>query len=143
MEYDWKSWRSLSPDLKKEFCSFSNCSHCNEKERKDKCSLWTDDIRYKFLTKIIKKLDDDHKLQFCELTECSYKTSGLEGESPCEFYSGKKRKTETQYCSKWFSLKDLSILDPISIVIVKKVDIDNMDTLIKDIANRWNVEISI
>ena len=80
------------------------------------------------------------KLQLCELTDCSYKKI----DSPCRFYSRRERDKGNQYCSNWFHIKDLSVLlDPISIVIVKKVDIDNMDTLIKDIANRWNVEISI
>jgi len=132
------NWKTLSSDLKKQFCSFSDCSHCNEKERKERCSLWTEnDIRYKFLKNITQKLDDDVKLQLCELTECSYK---MRESSPCEFYSGKKAKTERQYCSKWFSLKDLSVLlDPISIVAAKKIDIDDMDKVVQEIASRWEI----
>jgi hypothetical protein len=34
-------------------------------------------------------------------------------------------------------------LDPISVVIVKKkIDINDVDKLVQEIANRWNVEIA-
>jgi hypothetical protein len=139
------SWKSLSPNLKKEFCSFSGCvDRCNGfSSGICSCPKW-EKGNYDFLKKITQKLDDDVKLQLCELTECSYKNSGPQCECPCEFYSGKKRKTDSQYCSNWFRIKDLSVLlDPISVVIVKKkIDIDDVDELVQEIANRWNVEIA-
>ena len=137
MEHKWKT---LSPNLKKEFCSFSGCGDLCNVSGICSCPKWDKgNANYEFFKKITQKLDDDVKLQLCELTECSYKTSS----SKCKFYSGEKKKTDSQYCSNWFRIKDLSVLlDPISVVIVKKkIDINDVDKLVQEIANRWNVEI--
>ena len=137
MEYNWTSWKSLPLNYKKEFCSLSDCSHCNEKERETMCSLWAEtDIRYNFLMKITKALDNDLKLRLCELTICSYKTNP---ESKSLFYSGKDRHSP-QYCSKWFGIMDFSILVPTA--KMDKIGVDDIDSLVKEIAGRWNVEIS-
>jgi len=138
-----RRWKSLSPNLKKEFCSFSDCVDLCNAVSSEVCSCpkWEENnASYNFLTKITKKLDNDLKFQLCELTECSYKTDPRR-ESPCVFYSGKRSVDDPQYCSNWFSIKDLPVLlDPISIVIVKKkIDIDDMDERIKEIASRWEI----
>lgn len=140
------SWKSLSPNLKKEFCSFSGCVDlCNGfSSGICSCPKWEDkDASYKFLTKITKRLDNDLKFQLCELAECSYKTD-KKRESPCAFYSGKWNVDDPQYCSNWFRLKDLSVLlDPISIIAKNKIDIEDVDKLVQEIASRWNVETII
>lgn len=142
MSYNWKH---LSTKHKKEFCSLSDCVDlCNVGSSEIcSCPKWEEkDGNYKFLTKITKKADNDLKLQLCELTDCSYKTNDLSrADSPCAFYSGKERNRDSQYCSKWFSLKDLSLL--LDQVSAKTIDISDMDKLVQEIASRWDLEIFV
>jgi hypothetical protein len=139
VSYDW---RDLSLKHRKEFCSFSACQDLCNVSGLCSCPKWEKgNANYEFFKKITQKLDDDVKLQLCELTECSYKTD-KENDSSCRFYSRRESDKGTQYCSSWFRIKDLSVLlDPVSVVIVKKkIEIEDMDERIKEIANRWNVE---
>lgn len=150
------NWKSLTPNLKREFCSFSDCSKCSFLPLE--CSEWSETEEcsslakgYGFLKKIARRLDNDVRIQLCELVDCSYKNYYSRSESSCAFYSGKDRDLDgRQYCSKWFSIPDLSLFDPIAKKITEKiteterrerVDIDSIDSMVREISSRWKIEV--
>jgi hypothetical protein len=133
---------TLSYRHREEFCYFLDCRRMDRcLDKKGGCSKWekNEEKTYAFLKIISSKLKPVIGRKLCVLSECSYRY----GEpSSCSFWRcGRSFYGEDQYCSRWFYIPDLSILDTRVKRVRFDVDIGDVDRIIRDISERWNIEM--
>jgi len=132
---------SLPAKYQKEFCAFAECprfegnlcAHFREESNINVCNnLTSEGLVRSFLEEMVKNLEEEIKRELCKRTKCSCKVTGKD--RWC-IYHGKS------WCSLWLD-SDWSILESKTYEETKlkrKMNVGEIDHLIKEIAERWSI----